>query len=61
MLFSRPTKSWLTMCGNTMMSRSGRAGRVRREAVAGLSLSFLKNMKAWWKGRSGQLTSASFS
>ena len=27
--FSRPTNSGTTMCGNTMMSRSGRSGRLR--------------------------------
>ncbi len=27
--FSRPTKSGTTMCGKTMMSRSGRSGTVR--------------------------------
>src|SRR5690606_23424756 len=45
MLFSRPTNSCDTMCGNTMMSRSGSAGSGRRAAPPGLSLlSFLKNI-----------------
>src|SRR5258706_14715588 len=43
MLFSRPTNSCDTMCGNTMMSRSGNAGSGRR-GTAGLSFSFLKNI-----------------
>ena len=32
---SRPTKSWLTMCGKTMMSRSGRSGRSRLRFAPG--------------------------
>src|SRR6187397_1592070 len=43
MLRSRPTNSCDTMCGNTMMSRSGSAGTTR--LPPGLPLpSFLKNM-----------------
>src|SRR5450432_2383480 len=45
MLFSRPTNSCDTMCGNTMMSLSGRAGTVRRGAALRSLGSFLKNMK----------------
>ncbi len=43
---SRPTKSCETMCGNTMMSRSGRSGTVRRFTSGGPlpSLSLLKNI-----------------
>src|SRR5690348_2734610 len=45
MLFSRPTKSREDMCGKTMMSRSGSAGRVRRTGASGLPLSCLKNIR----------------
>src|SRR5450631_4533003 len=44
MLFSRPTNSCDTMCGNTMISRSGNAGTVRRGAALRSLGSFLKNM-----------------
>src|SRR5262245_3690683 len=44
MLLSRPTKSWLTMCGNTMMSRRGSAGSVRRGPWPLPSPSCLKNI-----------------
>src|SRR5882672_5842297 len=44
MLFSRPTKSCETICGNTTMSRRGSAGRLRRGGAPGFSFSFLKNM-----------------
>jgi hypothetical protein len=36
---SRPTKSCETMCGNTMMSRSGRSGTVRLLTLGGPLLS----------------------
>ena len=40
--FSRPTKSGTTMCGKTMMSRSGRSGTLRGAFF--LSSSLLKNI-----------------
>ena len=45
MLRSRPTKSCDTMCGNTMMSRSGRSGIAPRASALGRP-SFLKNIGA---------------
>src|SRR3954464_10647138 len=44
MLLSRPTKSCDTMCGDTMMSRSGRAGSVLRPGAGLSEPSFLKNI-----------------
>ena len=44
--FSRPTKSGTTMCGKTMMSRSGSSGTVRTlRAEDFLSSSLRKNMR----------------
>src|SRR5688572_25316416 len=44
MLFSRPTNSREDIWGKTMISRSGSAGRVRRDGCSGLPLSCLKNI-----------------
>src|SRR5215831_15095211 len=44
--FWRPTKSGTTMCGKTMMSRSGSSGTRTAPGRGGSFLSFLKSMRA---------------
>src|SRR5690242_6625975 len=52
---SRPTKSWETMCGKTMMSRRGKSGRSPRSGAPRALLSLLKNIAAALSGQLGFL------